>query len=139
MNKRRWLDADWSPGPPDLPVPARPGTTDASEDGDSMRATALLPSLCCPGGRRRLVAMLEKSEIRFLPVGARRVAYEIRGDGPPLVAPAWWASHLELDLQSAGFRRFWEGVADGYALIRYDRLGVGMSDRTVRDSDLTLE
>ena len=33
--------------------------------------------------------MLEKSEIRFLPLGARRVAYEIRGDGPPLVAPAW--------------------------------------------------
>jgi hypothetical protein len=55
--------------------------------------------------------MLEKSEIRFLPLGARRVAYEIRGDGPPLVAPAWWVSHLELDWQSAGFRRFWEGVA----------------------------
>src|SRR5258705_11368100 len=83
--------------------------------------------------------MLEKSEIRFLPIGARRVAYEIRGDGPPLVAPAWWVSHLELDWQSAGLRRFWEGVADGYALIRYDRLGVGMSDRTLRDSDLTLE
>ncbi|HUH93365.1 MAG TPA: alpha/beta fold hydrolase [Casimicrobiaceae bacterium] len=83
--------------------------------------------------------MLEKSEIRFLPVGARRVAYEIRGDGPPLVAPAWWVSHLELDWQSAGFRRFWKGVADGYALIRYDRLGVGMSDRTMRDSDLTLD
>ena len=82
--------------------------------------------------------MLE-SEIRFLPLGARRVAYEIRGDGPPLVAPAWWVSHLELDWQSSGFRRFWEGVADGYAFIRYDRLGVGMSDRTVRDSDLTID
>jgi pimeloyl-ACP methyl ester carboxylesterase/DNA-binding CsgD family transcriptional regulator len=83
--------------------------------------------------------MTEKSEIRFLPLGARRLAYEIRGDGPPLVAPAWWVSHLELDWQDAGFRRFWQGVADGYALIRYDRLGVGMSDRTVRDSDLTLD
>jgi pimeloyl-ACP methyl ester carboxylesterase/DNA-binding CsgD family transcriptional regulator len=83
--------------------------------------------------------MLEKSEIRFLPRGARRVAYEMRGDGPPLVAPAWWVSHLELDWQSAGFRRFWEGVADRYTLIRYDRLGVGMSDRTIRDSDLTLD
>ena len=83
--------------------------------------------------------MLEKSEIRFLPLDARRVAYEIRGDGPPLVAPAWWVSHLELDWQSAGFRRFWDGVADGHTLIRYDRLGVGMSDRTLRDSDLTLD
>lgn len=67
------------------------------------------------------------------------MAYEIRGDGPPLVAPAWWVSHLELDWQSAGFRRFWQGVADGYTLIRYDRLGVGMSDRTVPESDLTLD
>jgi len=83
--------------------------------------------------------MLEKAEIRFLPLGARRVAYEVRGDGPALVAPAWWLSHLELDWQSAGYRRFWEGVADGYTLIRYDRLGVGMSDRTVRESDLTID
>ncbi|HVQ53132.1 MAG TPA: alpha/beta fold hydrolase [Mycobacterium sp.] len=83
--------------------------------------------------------MLEKSEIRFLPHGDRRVAYEMRGDGPPLVAPAWWVSHLELDWQSADFRRFWQRVAIGYTLIRYDRLGVGMSDRTVRDSDLSLD
>jgi len=82
--------------------------------------------------------MLE-SEIRFLPLGARRVAYEVRGSGPPLVAPAWWVSHLELDWQSASFRRFWEGVADGHTLIRYDRLGVGMSDRTLQDSDLTID
>jgi pimeloyl-ACP methyl ester carboxylesterase/DNA-binding CsgD family transcriptional regulator len=79
------------------------------------------------------------SEIRFLPLGARRVAYETRGDGPPLVAPAWWVSHLELDWEGERYRRFWEGVADGYALIRYDRLGVGMSDRTLRESDLTLD
>jgi pimeloyl-ACP methyl ester carboxylesterase/DNA-binding CsgD family transcriptional regulator len=83
--------------------------------------------------------MFDKSEIRFLPFGARRVAYEVRGDGPPLVAPAWWVSHLELDWQSPNVRRFWEGVAQNYTLIRYDRLGVGMSDRTVRDSDLTLD
>ncbi len=83
--------------------------------------------------------MLEESEIRFLPVGDRRVAYEVRGSGPPLVAPAWWVSHLELDWQNPDFRRFWDGIADGYTLIRYDRLGVGMSDRTVADSDLTLD
>ncbi|OBA77792.1 helix-turn-helix transcriptional regulator [Mycobacterium sp. 1164966.3] len=83
--------------------------------------------------------MLEKSEIRFLALDGRRVAYEVRGDGPPLVAPAWWVSHLELDWQSAGFRRFWEGVADKYTLIRYDRLGVGMSDRTVREPDLSID
>jgi pimeloyl-ACP methyl ester carboxylesterase/DNA-binding CsgD family transcriptional regulator len=83
--------------------------------------------------------MTSRSEIRFLPVGARRVAYEIRGHGPPLVAPAWWVGHLELDWQSEAFRRFWEALADGYTLIRYDRLGVGMSDRALLDGDLTLD
>jgi pimeloyl-ACP methyl ester carboxylesterase/DNA-binding CsgD family transcriptional regulator len=48
-------------------------------------------------------------------------------------------SHLELDWESEPYRRFWEGLAEGCSLIRYDRLGVGMSDRTVRRSDLTLE
>lgn len=83
--------------------------------------------------------MSGKSEIRFLHLGARRLAYEIRGDGPPLIAPAWWVSHLELDWQTPGVQRFWEGVADNYTLIRYDRFGAGMSDRTVRESDLTLD
>lgn len=79
------------------------------------------------------------SEIRFLSLGPRRLAYERRGDGPPLVAPAWWTSHLELDWESEAFRGFWERVAEEHTLIRYDRLGVGMSDRVVHDSDLTLE
>jgi pimeloyl-ACP methyl ester carboxylesterase/DNA-binding CsgD family transcriptional regulator len=83
--------------------------------------------------------MLDKSEIRFLPVGARRLAYEVRGDGLPLVAPAWWVSHLELDWQNPDVRRFWAGVAENYTLIRYDRLGVGMSDRDVLESDLTVD
>jgi pimeloyl-ACP methyl ester carboxylesterase len=48
-------------------------------------------------------------------------------------------SHLELDWDSEPYRRFWEGLAEGYSLIRYDRLGVGMSDRTVGRSDLTLD
>ena len=90
-------------------------------------------------GRRTLKAMIDKSEIRFLHLGARRLAYEVRGEGPPLVVPAWWVSHLELDWQNPGVRRFWEGVAENYTLIRYDRLGVGMSDRAVREADLTLD
>ncbi|MFV9632720.1 hypothetical protein [Mycobacterium neumannii] len=44
--------------------------------------------------------MLEKSEIRFLRVDGRSIAYEVRGCGPPLIAPAWWVSHLDLDWQN---------------------------------------
>ncbi|KRE27156.1 LuxR family transcriptional regulator [Mycobacterium sp. Soil538] len=80
--------------------------------------------------------------IRFLSLGDRRLAYEVRGPAdssePPLVAPAWWVSHLELDWQHPGVRRFWDGIAADRLLIRYDRVGAGMSDRSVDESDLTL-
>ena len=69
----------------------------------------------------------------------RRVAHAVTGAGPPLVAPAWWVSHLEFDWRDQAFRGFWESVGEGYTLVRYDRLGVGMSDRDVRDEDLTLD
>ena len=79
------------------------------------------------------------SGIRFLRVGDRRVAYATTGTGPPLVVPAWWISHLELDWDDPAYRALWEAVAEGYTLVRYDRLGVGMSDREVRAEDLSLD
>ena len=66
------------------------------------------------------------TEIRFLAFAGRRVAYAVTGSGPPLVASAWWVSHLELDWADPVVRRWWESVSDGYTLVRYDRLGVGM-------------
>jgi pimeloyl-ACP methyl ester carboxylesterase len=53
--------------------------------------------------------------------------------------PAWWISHLELDWAEEAFRGLWESVGEGYTVVRYDRLGVGMSDRDVCDEDLTLD
>ena len=83
--------------------------------------------------------MLTAANIRFLSFGDRRVAYALSGDGPALVAPAWWVSHLELDWRDEAFRRFWEGLAEGYTLVRYDRLGVGMSDRERLDGQPTVD
>jgi pimeloyl-ACP methyl ester carboxylesterase/DNA-binding CsgD family transcriptional regulator len=83
--------------------------------------------------------MSTAEQIRFLPFGERRIAYALSGDGPPLVAPAWWVSHLELDWEDDAFRRFWEALAEGYTLVRYDRLGVGMSDREGLDAQLTTD
>jgi pimeloyl-ACP methyl ester carboxylesterase len=83
--------------------------------------------------------MTRAAEIRFLPIGDRRVAYELSGAGPPLVAPAWWVSHLELERRDALVARFWEALTAGFTLLRYDQLGVGLSDRSVREHDLTLE
>jgi pimeloyl-ACP methyl ester carboxylesterase/DNA-binding CsgD family transcriptional regulator len=78
-------------------------------------------------------------EIRFLHHRGCRVAYAVTGEGPALVAPAWWISHLELDWRQPAFRQLWESVAAGHTLVRYDRPGVGMSDREVREADLTLD
>ena len=89
--------------------------------------------------RRSLALMTHGAEIRFLEFFGRRVAYSVTGNGPPLVAPAWWVSHVELDWADQTFRGFWESVGEGYAVVRYDRLGVGMSDRDLRDEELTLD
>jgi pimeloyl-ACP methyl ester carboxylesterase len=78
-------------------------------------------------------------EIRFLRFDGRNVAYEVSGDGPPLVAPAWWVSHLELDRRQERVARFWAALTEGFTFVRYDQLGVGMSDRALRADDLTLD
>ncbi len=83
--------------------------------------------------------MASAVKIRFLRFRGSRVAFVVNGVGPPLVAPAWWLSHLELDWRDEGFRSFWESIGAGYTLVRYDHPGAGMSDREVRDADLTLE
>jgi pimeloyl-ACP methyl ester carboxylesterase/DNA-binding CsgD family transcriptional regulator len=78
-------------------------------------------------------------EIRFLRFEGRRVAYSVSGEGPPLVVPAWWVSHLELDWRDPAFRAFWNAVGEGRTLVRYDNPGVGMSDRDGPPRDVTLE
>ena len=47
----------------------------------------------------------------------RRVAYAVTGAGPPLVAPAWWVSHLELDWENQAFRGLWESIGAGYTAV----------------------
>lgn len=79
------------------------------------------------------------AEIRFLRFGDSGVAYAVSGEGPPLVMPAWWASHVELNWRDAAYRSFWESVGEGHLLVRYDGPGVGMSDRDVEPRERTLE
>ena len=72
-------------------------------------------------------------------VDGRRLAYEVAGEGPLLVCPAWWVSHLELDRGNEAFARFWDAFGDGYSVVRYDRFGVGVSDRELRERDLSVD
>jgi pimeloyl-ACP methyl ester carboxylesterase/DNA-binding CsgD family transcriptional regulator len=70
-----------------------------------------------------------EQEIRFCAVGGSRVAYATVGAGPPLLIPALWVSHLELEWGFAEYRAFVSALARRRTVIRYDRLGTGLSDR----------
>lgn len=75
----------------------------------------------------------------FLAYEGSRVAYATVGDGPPLVLPAYWVSHLGEDWGYPSFRTFVESLAQGRLVVRYDRPGVGLSDRERRPETLTLD
>jgi pimeloyl-ACP methyl ester carboxylesterase/DNA-binding CsgD family transcriptional regulator len=70
-----------------------------------------------------------QQEIRFCAVGSARVALATCGSGPPLVFPSWWASHVEQDWLWDDFRTFIERLGRNRTVVRYDRLGTGLSDR----------
>jgi pimeloyl-ACP methyl ester carboxylesterase/DNA-binding CsgD family transcriptional regulator len=63
----------------------------------------------------------------------------VRGEGTPVIAAAWWVSHLELEWRDPAFRSFWGSLGNGYSVVRYDRLGVGVSDREIGPEDLSVE
>ena len=83
--------------------------------------------------------MAPQQGIQFLDWAGRRVAFEVSGEGPLLVAPAWWVSNLEAEAADPLYVRFWRGLAEGFTLVRYDRLGVGLSDRKIEPGDFTLD
>jgi len=60
---------------------------------------------------------------------AGRIAFAVVGSGPAIVLPAWWVSHAAEDWHLDRLRQFVEGLAAGRMVVRYDRVGTGMSDR----------
>lgn len=74
-------------------------------------------------------------EIRFTRVGAHSVAFATAGSGPPLLVPGSWIGHLELDWSLPGVPEFITALAGAHTVIRYDRLGIGLSDREVTHDD----
>jgi len=71
-----------------------------------------------------------------LPDG-QRVAFAVVGSGPPLVLPAWWVSHVVEDWRADPLRRFVESLAAERMVVRYDRIGTGLSDRERPPETLT--
>jgi hypothetical protein len=65
-----------------------------------------------------------EQRIGFFDFEGRKVAYSLVGEGPLLVFPPWWISHIELEWQQPGFRSFFGALVETHTVLRYDRLGV---------------
>jgi len=68
-----------------------------------------------------------------------RLAYATDGEGPAILFPAWWISHVEKDWEHDRFREFFSALAQDHLVVRYDRVGVGLSDRTRDTQSITVE
>jgi pimeloyl-ACP methyl ester carboxylesterase len=67
------------------------------------------------------------------------VSYSTTGSGPPLLYMPGWVSHLELGWATPLERRFYEALARGRTVVRYDRPGSGMSEPSPRTNFVELE
>ena len=68
---------------------------------------------------------------RFARNGDVDIAYQVHGDGPiDLVYIEGFTTHLDVTLELPAYRRFCEGLASFARLIRFDKRGMGLSDRT---------
>lgn len=67
------------------------------------------------------------------------IAYALAGDGPPLVYVPGWLSHLELSWAVPAERGFYERLARGRTLVRYDKPGCGLSGAAARPYTLNLD
>jgi class 3 adenylate cyclase len=75
---------------------------------------------------------VERGAIRYAKSGDVNIAYQVTGDGPfDLVAVPGFFSHLELDWEHPAAERFIGRLASFARLIRFDKRGTGLSDRSV--------
>ena len=67
------------------------------------------------------------------------IRFAVVGTGPIAIYVPGWVSHLELGWALPAEREFYEGLADGRTLVRYDRPGCGLSGTTDRTDLVELE
>jgi pimeloyl-ACP methyl ester carboxylesterase/DNA-binding CsgD family transcriptional regulator len=72
-----------------------------------------------------------EQEIRFCEVDGRRVAYATVGEGPLMVFGGRFVSHLEEEWTDPRQRAFYGELARTHRVVRYDRLGTGLSERAL--------
>src|SRR6266404_4043831 len=70
-----------------------------------------------------------EQDLRFIDFEGRRLAYATYGEGPPMVIGPRWVSHLEEEWSDANQRAFYAEVAKSHRVVRFDRVGCGLSSR----------
>ncbi|MGI8783512.1 MAG: alpha/beta fold hydrolase [Acidobacteriota bacterium] len=70
-----------------------------------------------------------EQEIRFCTTSdSVCLAYSAIGTGPLIVRVLGHFTHLEMEWEWPDLRRFWEHLAEGHTVVRYDGRGMGLSD-----------
>ena len=72
-----------------------------------------------------------EQEIRFCELDGQRIAYATVGEGPLLLFGGRWVTHLEEEWDDPRARAFFEDLALRHRVVRYDRIGAGLSDRAL--------
>ena len=72
-----------------------------------------------------------EQDIRFCRLDGRRIAVATVGEGPPLVFGGRWVTHLEEEWADPRARGFFLDLARTHRVVRYDRIGAGLSDRAL--------
>jgi len=72
-----------------------------------------------------------EQDIRFCELDGKRIAYASVGEGPLLLFGGRWVTHLEDEWANPRVRAFFEELALRHRVVRYDRLGAGLSDRNL--------
>jgi DNA-binding CsgD family transcriptional regulator/pimeloyl-ACP methyl ester carboxylesterase len=71
--------------------------------------------------------------IGFLPHRGRRIAYAVSGAGPPLLLDVGRPHHLEAFWRYAPYRHLVQRLSRRFTVVRWDRPGIGLSDRQALD------
>jgi pimeloyl-ACP methyl ester carboxylesterase/DNA-binding CsgD family transcriptional regulator len=75
-------------------------------------------------------------ELGFLELDGRRLAYATNGAGPPLVFGPRWVSHLREEWDDPAARAFFAELGRTFTVVRFDRIGCGLSSRELDDGPL---
>lgn len=80
-----------------------------------------------------------KQDIDEVTTAGTPIAYASLGTGRPVVYITGWLSHLQLSWELPEERAFYESLARGCRLIRYDRSGCGLSPASERPPSMEFE